>query len=50
VRPGPGFVSIAANYLTRDFDRLDEVRMRVGALPQFPTNEMKYNLTCRPTG
>jgi saccharopine dehydrogenase-like NADP-dependent oxidoreductase len=46
----PGFVSIAANYLTRDFDRLDEVRMRVGALPQFPTNEMKYNLTWSTDG
>ena len=46
----PGFVSIAANHLTRDFDRLDEVRMRVGALPQFPTNEMKYNLTWSTDG
>jgi saccharopine dehydrogenase-like NADP-dependent oxidoreductase len=46
----PGFVSIAAHHLTRDFDRLDEVRMRVGALPQFPTNEMKYNLTWSTDG
>lgn len=46
----PGFVSIAANHLTRDFDQLDEVRMRVGALPQFPTNEMKYNLTWSTDG
>jgi saccharopine dehydrogenase-like NADP-dependent oxidoreductase len=46
----PGFVSIAANWLTQDVDRLDEVRMRVGALPQFPTNEMKYNLTWSTDG
>src|SRR5688500_9743300 len=46
----PGFVSIAAHHLTRDFDRLDEVHMRVGALPQFPTNEMKYNLTWSTDG
>jgi saccharopine dehydrogenase-like NADP-dependent oxidoreductase len=46
----PGFVSIAANHLTHGFDRLDEVRMRVGALPQFPTNEMKYNLTWSTDG
>ena len=46
----PGFVSIAAHQLTRDFDQLDEVRMRVGALPQFPTNEMKYNLTWSTDG
>ena len=46
----PGFVSIAAHYLTQDFERLEDVRMRVGALPQFPTNEMKYNLTWSTDG
>lgn len=46
----PGFVSIAAHHLTRGFDRLDEVRLRVGALPIFPTNELKYNLTWSTDG
>ena len=46
----PGFVSIAAHDLTQQFARLDEVRLRVGALPQFPTNEMKYNLTWSTDG
>ena len=46
----PGFVSIAANHLARQFERLDEVRLRVGALPIFPTNEMKYNLTWSTDG
>jgi saccharopine dehydrogenase-like NADP-dependent oxidoreductase len=46
----PGFVSIAANHLAQGFDRLEEVRLRVGALPQFPTNEMKYNLTWSTDG
>ena len=46
----PGFVSIAANHLTKEFDTLEEVRLRVGALPQFPTNEMKYNLTWSTDG
>jgi saccharopine dehydrogenase-like NADP-dependent oxidoreductase len=46
----PGFVSIAAYDLARGFDRLHEVRLRVGALPQFPTNEMKYNLTWSTDG
>ena len=46
----PGFVSIVAHYLAQDFERLDEVRLRVGALPQFPTNEMKYNLTWSTDG
>ncbi len=46
----PGFVSIAAYDLARQFDAPEVVRMRVGALPQFPTNEMKYNLTWSTDG
>jgi saccharopine dehydrogenase-like NADP-dependent oxidoreductase len=46
----PGFVSIAAYHLAKQFDKLDAVRLRVGALPQFPTNEMKYNLTWSTDG
>lgn len=46
----PGFISIVANHLTRDFDSLERVRMRVGALPQFPSNALKYNLTWSTDG
>ena len=46
----PGFVSIVANELTRGFERLDRVFMRVGALPQFPSNSLKYNLTWSTDG
>ncbi len=46
----PGFVSIAAAALAEQFETLDEVRLRVGALPVFPTNEMKYNLTWSTDG
>jgi saccharopine dehydrogenase-like NADP-dependent oxidoreductase len=46
----PGFVSIAAYALAEQFDSLSEVRLRVGALPVFPTNEMKYNLTWSTDG
>jgi saccharopine dehydrogenase-like NADP-dependent oxidoreductase len=46
----PGFVSIVANHLTKKFDKLDTVHMRVGALPQFPTNALKYNLTWSTDG
>lgn len=46
----PGFVSIAAKHLTEWFDELDSVRMRVGALPQFPSNALKYNLTWSTDG
>ncbi|MCA9245660.1 MAG: saccharopine dehydrogenase NADP-binding domain-containing protein [Planctomycetales bacterium] len=46
----PGFVSIAAHHLTTFFDELDTVHMRVGALPQFPTGALKYNLTWSTDG
>lgn len=41
----PGFVGIVAHHLARGFDTLHELKMRVGALPAFPTNALKYNLT-----
>jgi saccharopine dehydrogenase-like NADP-dependent oxidoreductase len=46
----PGFISIVANDLIQWFERLETVRMRVGALPQFPTGELKYNLTWSTDG
>jgi saccharopine dehydrogenase-like NADP-dependent oxidoreductase len=41
----PGFIGIVAHHLAQGFDELHEVKMRVGALPAFPTNALKYNLT-----
>ena len=41
----PGFIGIVAHHLTKGFDTLQDVKMRVGALPAFPTNALKYNLT-----
>lgn len=46
----PGFINILAHDLTRRFTTLDEVRLRVGALAQFPTGELKYNLTWSTDG
>lgn len=46
----PGFVSIAAHQLAQSFERLDTVKMRVGALPEFPSNAFKYNLTWSTDG
>jgi len=46
----PGFISIVANHLAKDFDSLREVHMRVGALPEFPANGLKYNLTWSTDG
>jgi saccharopine dehydrogenase-like NADP-dependent oxidoreductase len=41
----PGFIGIVAHDLARRLDDVREVKMRVGALPAFPTNALKYNLT-----
>ena len=41
----PGFVAIVASHLVQQFDEVHEVRLRVGALPQYPDNALKYNLT-----
>ena len=46
----PGFISVAASHLIQQFDSLDSVHMRVGALPQFPSNTLKYNLTWSTDG
>jgi saccharopine dehydrogenase-like NADP-dependent oxidoreductase len=46
----PGFISIAAHGAARGFDTLREVRMRVGALPIYPSNALKYNLTWSTDG
>ena len=46
----PGFISIVANDLASRFDTLDSVRMRVGALPQYPSNALNYNLTWSTDG
>ncbi len=46
----PGFVSIVAWDLASRFERLDSVRLRVGALPRYPANALKYNLTWSTDG
>ncbi|MBE1285192.1 MAG: saccharopine dehydrogenase family protein [Rhodobacteraceae bacterium] len=46
----PGFVGIAGAALAAEFDTLDSLHMRVGALPLFPTNALKYNLTWSTDG
>ncbi len=46
----PGFVGIVGADLARSFDALDSLALRVGALPLFPTNALKYNLTWSTDG
>jgi saccharopine dehydrogenase-like NADP-dependent oxidoreductase len=46
----PGFITIVASDLCSRFDTLHDVRMRVGALPKFPSNALNYNLTWSTDG
>jgi saccharopine dehydrogenase-like NADP-dependent oxidoreductase len=46
----PGFISIVAHAMAAKFDSLRDVQMRVGALPVYPTNALKYNLTWSTDG
>ena len=46
----PGFISIAANSLIQHFDKLETVKMRVGALPVNQNNALKYSLTWSTDG
>ncbi len=46
----PGFISVVGYELARRFDTLDSLHMRVGALPEFPTGALKYNLTWSTDG
>lgn len=46
----PGFISIVANDVAGRFDSLRDVNMRVGALPIYPNNALKYNLTWSTDG
>ena len=46
----PGFVGIAGYHLAKQFDSIEDLSMRVGALPRYPTNALKYNLTWSTEG
>lgn len=46
----PGFISIAAAHLVGQLDSVETLKLRVGALPMFPTNKLMYNLTWSTDG
>ena len=46
----PGVVGIMGADLAARFDTLDTLSLRVGALPRFATNALKYNLTWSTDG
>lgn len=46
----PGFISIVAHEYMQGFDTVDSVLMRVGSLPLYPNNALKYALTWSTDG
>ncbi len=46
----PGFISIVSNDLMKEFESVDTVRMRVGALPLNVSNALQYGLTWSTEG
>lgn len=46
----PGYIAIAAYDVAREFDSVHSLTLRVGALSQFPTNQLKYNVTWSAAG
>lgn len=46
----PGYIAIAAASVAKELDVVEELYLRVGALPQFPTNAIKYNVTWSADG
>jgi saccharopine dehydrogenase-like NADP-dependent oxidoreductase len=46
----PGFISIAALSVMKNLDSVQELKLRVGALPVYPTNRLMYNMTWSTDG
>jgi saccharopine dehydrogenase-like NADP-dependent oxidoreductase len=46
----PGFITIVTNHIVNKFTQAEEIKMRVGALPIYPHNRLKYNLTWSTEG
>ena len=46
----PGFITIVATHLLGQLDRVRDLRLRVGALPRYPSNRLQYNLTWSTEG
>jgi lysine 6-dehydrogenase len=40
----PGMVNVLAYHWAKDFDRVDDMQLRVGGLPQKPTTSLSYQL------
>ena len=46
----PGYIAIAAHDVARDFTEIHDLTLRVGALPQYTTKALKYNVTWSAAG
>ncbi len=46
----PGFIQIIASHMMKSYDYVERASLRVGALPENPTNALKYNLTWSTDG
>ncbi len=46
----PGFITIVATHLIAPMTEVTDLRLRVGALPRFPDNQLRYNLTWSTEG
>ena len=46
----PGFIGIIGHELAQHFDELQDLKMRVGALPRYPQGTLRYNLTWSTEG
>lgn len=46
----PGYIAIAGYEIARRFEDIHELTLRVGALPQYPTNALHYNVTWSTAG
>jgi len=46
----PGFIGIIGADLTKDFTKLRDIELRVGALPKYPNGLLAYSFTWSPAG
>lgn len=46
----PGFIGILGSALAQRFEQLHTLKLRVGALPEYPSNSLMYNLTWSTEG
>jgi len=46
----PGIIGIIGADLTKDFTKLRDIELRVGALPKYPNGQMAYSFTWSPAG